>query len=73
MGQALKNNLTVISLSSGIIVGVFGAIQAYAVLPYRVVEMEQKIKMLEEDQRQSREILIRIEERVKRVQEDLRK
>jgi hypothetical protein len=73
MSQALKSNLTVVSLIVGICMGVFGFIQAFAVLPYRVEQSEHSIKALQEDAKSSREILIRIEERVKRVQEDIRK
>ena len=68
MSQALKSNLTVVSLIGGIVIGVFGFIQAYAVLPYRVDQTEKSIRALQDEAKINREILIRIEERVKRLQ-----
>lgn len=55
----------------GVILGVAAAIAAlfgaWFVLPYRVGQAEEKIKAVETEQRQQREILIRIDENVKEL------
>lgn len=61
----------------GIIVGVAAAIAAlfgaWFVLPYRVGQAEEKIKAVETEQRQQREILIRIDENVKELRRSNRR
>ena len=64
MSEKLKLNLSQLALIVGICAGVFGAIQAYAVLPYRVEETEKAIRSIQDELKGTREILIRIEERV---------
>jgi hypothetical protein len=63
MSEKLKGNLTMISLILGILVGVFGFIGAWTVIPYRLESAEKSIHALQLRTAQDREILIRIEER----------
>jgi hypothetical protein len=68
MSQALTRNITVICAVIATSASVFAFVQGYAILPYRMEKNEQDIKVIKDDARTSREILIRIEERVKQVQ-----
>lgn len=73
MSDRLKSSISVISMVVGITIGIFGFIQAYAVLPYRVDQNEKTIRTLTIESRDNRELLIRIEERVKDLQSKLDK
>ena len=73
MSQSTRSNLLVVVAIITVALSLFSFFQSFAVIPYRVQETEKSIKALQEDTRTAREILIRIEERVKRVQEDLNK
>jgi len=63
----MKNVLLIVSLA----VGVLGALQSVAVLPYRMTAAEAAVTKLQTDTKTDREILIRIEERLKTLQEKL--
>lgn len=69
MSQKLKANLQVISLVLGICIAVFGAVGAWAVIPYRLEQAEAEIRALKDDRATDREILVRIDERVNRLLE----
>lgn len=68
MSQSAKTNLTIISLICGIALSILGFVQAYAVIPYRQDEQDKAIRILQDEAKSNREILIRIEERVKQLQ-----
>lgn len=63
----MRSGLTTLGLIVSITVGVIGCFQAWAVLPYRVEENSKAIKVLQDEAKTNREILIRIEERLIRV------
>lgn len=61
----VKINVNRVAVFIGVAAGVAGLFGAWFILPYRVGEAEEKIKAVEAEQRQQREILIRIDENVK--------
>lgn len=63
--MSLKN----ISAIIGIAIGVFGALQAYAVLPFRVLTNEKKIDVLERKIESDHDLLIQISQDVKNIKE----
>lgn len=73
MSDKIKVGLTNLSLITGITVGVFGALQAYAVLPYRLEQAEREVRALKDERKVDREILIRIEEQVKAMREEMKR
>lgn len=72
MSERITKGLTNLSLIVGILIGVFGAIQSYSVLPYRVEQTEMEVRALKEQGKNDREILIRIEEQLKALREEVR-
>ena len=70
----LKTAQVVIGIVAGV-AGIAGAVKAWAILPYRMERLEDDQKAIKQEyhdvsaeQRAQREILIRIEERIKRKQ-----
>jgi hypothetical protein len=57
----------------GLIIAVFGAVQAFALLPYKVERNQENIKVLEAEMRENREILVRIDERTKFMEESFKR
>lgn len=55
------------------IIALFGFFQAWAILPHRVATTERSISVLQDDSKRDREVLIRIEERLKAFQAELNK
>lgn len=58
-------------LIASLSIGIFGFLQSWAVLPHRVASSEAAITKLQTETGKDREILIRIEERIKTLQEKL--
>jgi hypothetical protein len=73
MSEKLKSNVAIVSAYVGILVGVFGFIQAYAVLPYRVQQVEADTQAIKAERKTDREILIRIEEQLHFLREEIRR
>lgn len=70
MSQRTRYNLTFFSLLIGIIIGVFGFIKAWVVLPYRLDQAEHFLEEVRKEHRTTQETLIRVEERL--IQMDIR-
>jgi predicted cobalt transporter CbtA len=73
VSEKLKSNVAIVSAFVGILAGVFGFIQAYAVLPYRVEQIEKDTRAMKDERKTDREILIRIEEQVRALREEIRR
>lgn len=73
MSDKLKTNLHAISLAIGIVIAVFALVQAWAILPYRVQQTESEVKAMKDERKSDHEILVRIEEQVKALREELRR
>ncbi|HYF35527.1 MAG TPA: hypothetical protein VD994_09585 [Prosthecobacter sp.] len=67
MSEKLKNQLTVVSLIIGVTVGVLGAVQSVAVIPYRLEATEKAVAGLQSNASRDREALIRMEEQLKQI------
>lgn len=65
MPQKILMSLKNISAIVGIAVGVCGALQAYAVLPFRVQTNEKRIEALEKKLESDHDLLIQISQDVK--------
>lgn len=63
----LKINLTRLAVPVAMLAALVGLLGAWFVLPYRLTVAERKIEAVEMEQRQQREILIRIDENVKQL------
>jgi hypothetical protein len=72
MSERVKHWLPFITLTLGIF-GMLGFVQSWAVYPYRLEQTERAVRTLQDDRRVDREILIRIEERIKQLQERIGK
>jgi hypothetical protein len=58
-------------LAIGIVSGLSGLFGAFVLLPYRIDAAEQEIKQLKTEARVDHELLVRIDERSKRIEERL--
>ena len=76
MSDQTKSALTRLGLAVGIVSGLSGLFGAFVLLPYRIDAAEQEIKQLKTEARVDHELLVRIDERSKRIEdrlEDLRR
>jgi hypothetical protein len=69
VSEKFRNKLTIVTLVIAITAASASVLQAWSILPHRVSATEADIHDLKKDARENREILIRIEERVKTLQE----
>lgn len=69
MSTQTRTTLTTWSVGLAVALSVFSIVQAGATIPYRLDLAESHIKVLEADIRAQREMLTRIEERVKWLQD----
>lgn len=65
----IRINLNRVGVVLGVLMGLVALAGAWLVLPYRMDLAERKIEAVEHEQRQQREILIRIDENVKQMKE----
>ncbi len=76
MSDQTKSALTRLGLAVGIVSGLSGLFGAFVLLPYRIDAAEQEIRQLKTEARIDHELLVRIDERSKRIEdrlEDLRR
>jgi hypothetical protein len=71
MSDQTKSALTRLGLAVGIVSGLSGLFGAFVLLPYRIDAAEQEIKQLKTEARVDHELLVRIDERSKRIEERL--
>jgi len=63
-------NLSRLAVLLGVVIALIAVVGSWFVLPHRLTEVEKKIQAVEIDQRQQREILIRIDENVKQLKKN---
>lgn len=73
MSDRTKSGLATLGIVFSIAVGSAGFIQAWALIPYRVQLVEAEQRTMKEERKVDREILIRIEEQVKAMREEVKK
>lgn len=73
MSEKLKTGVAAGGLFVALVTGISGCYKSWAVLPYRVDQNEREVKAMKEERKVDREILIRIEEQVKAIREEMRR
>lgn len=73
MSTRVENGVKYYSTLIGLVVAVFGAVQAFALLPYKVQQNQDAVRAVSEEGRMNREILVRIDERTKMLEETLKR
>lgn len=71
MPQTFETSLKRSSLTIAAIIGIFGAIQAYAILPYRVEQIEKKQASDELSMKSDHDLLIQISRDTQYIKERL--
>lgn len=72
MPQRIIMSLKNISLIVGIVIGVLGAFQSYAILPYRTLLNEKKIEQIESKTGIDHDLLIQIAQDIKYLKERMK-
>lgn len=73
MSEKIKTGVAAGGLILSIGLAAAGCYQAWAILPYRVDQTEREVKTMKDERKIDREILIRIEEQVKALREELQR
>ncbi len=69
MSTEAKSQLTKVMVGISFAISILGCVQAYANIPYRLGEAEKRLNFIEMQMALNRDLLVRIEERVKWIQE----
>ena len=69
MSTTAQQSLTRLGVTLGVALSIFSAVQAFANIPYRLDQVEQRMRAVEREAAINRDILVRIEERVKWLQD----
>lgn len=73
MSDSLRRQIETGAAVIGLISGVAGLLGAWFIIPYRVTAVETRMEVLSTNAARDHDILVRIEERVKQMQEESRK
>ncbi len=71
MSDETKDSLSRIGLVVGVVSGLSGLFGAFVLLPYRIEAAEQDIRQVKAEARIDHELLVRIDERAKRIEQRL--